>query len=141
MKSHSMNMSDLPLLVLLRLSLLVVLAAAPNEFWAAVAGALAIPVEVKILTAPLLGSACATAVEYLILLRKHTPSIYSPIYWPLKVFVGWIVGSFGGTAMEGLVNATPQAIAFWAGVTGYGAIALVLANQDKKLNDKNDTMP
>lgn len=129
-------------IALLRLSLLLLIGLAPpSEFWTVVSGAFAVPDDVKVLVAPLMGSAAATAVEYLIHLSKRTPAPASPVYWPLKVFVGWVSGAYGGTAMEAMIKATPQMIAFWAGVGGYGAIALYLATQNKNIREKdNETL-
>lgn len=111
----------------------------PAEFWTQFMAIMEVPEEVKIATAPLLGSAVATAVEYLL---EEKGAIHKRWHWPLKIFVGWVAGSYGGPAAEQWVKFTPQTCAFWSGIGGYGVVVLLLAKQKKKLNDtQNGTDP
>lgn len=107
----------------------------PNEFWAQLIAILEVPDVVKVAVAPFMGSAVTTAVEYLVLPLDPNQKKW---HWPLKLFVGWVVGSYGGGAADIVFKGDAQTLAFWGGVTGYGTIALILYNQRKKLND-NDT--
>jgi len=106
----------------------------PADFWVQVVAIMDVPEPVKVAVAPLMGSAVTTAVEYVVQIRNRGEP-QPAVYWLLKVFIGWVVGSYGGPMTDAVIKASPVSIAFWGGVLGHGSVALVLANQSKKIKD------
>jgi hypothetical protein len=106
----------------------------PADFWVQVVAIMDVPEPVKEAVAPLMGSALTTAAEYVVQIKNRAEPQPAK-YWVLKVFIGWVVGSYGGGMVDSVVTADPVNIAFWGGVTGHGSVALVLASQNKKIKD------
>lgn len=110
----------------------------PSEFYSQLIALFTVPDEVKIGVAPFLGSAVATAVEYLAFTNSSPTEKKAALYWPIKIFVGWVAGAFGGPALDAVIKASPQALAFWSGIGGYGSVVLFLAIQKKEVKKQND---
>jgi hypothetical protein len=110
------------------------LAYVPADFWVQVVAIMDVPEPVKEAVAPLMGSAVTTAVEAVVQIRNRAEP-QPAVYWLLKVFIGWVVGSYGGGMADVVIKATPVSIAFWGGVLGHGSVALALAKQAKKIKD------
>lgn len=112
----------------------------PSEFWAAVVELLEVPDQVRVFINPLLGSLCITIIEALAESRKRSKQPSSDVehtpawHYPLKIFVGWVGGSYSVDFLSPIFKAEAATLSFYGGAAGYGLISLVVALILKKID-------
>lgn len=130
--------SPLTVIYFLLLQLTVLVAGVPSEFWAQMAGFLDVPESIQVAAAPFLGSVCIVVYEYIEHIIKDTPMPKSALYWPLKVFVGWIVGALLWKVLTPFFNGPQPTVAFIGGAAGYRLLGVWLNKKLGNIENKDD---
>lgn len=126
----------------------------PSEFWVQALALLEVPAPILIFLSPFIGATCWTIVEVIQTAKKneelrkqgkigaeyHDPTAK---YWPLKIFVGSMLGLFCRSvvapAIIAVIPKVPEwGIGFLAGAVGYWFMSKKLPNILSKKENEND---